>query len=366
MKLKNGVNRFKNFTSLLAALLSALIVWEILLEVLVEKSPGSTIHPILGKITNAGTSVRGSEGFSRTEINSLGMRGEEITQKKLKEYRILILGDSFTLGFQLSDHKIYSYLLEAKLSERLINNKNKFNKNYTKITTINAGREANSPANYIKLGDFYKNLINPDFVVVQINEGDFSQDLFDNNKMEYYLVKENNNLKLVRNENSFSFDPLSQMFLKNFPNLRFVLKYSVLRVGGKNIQGLLKEKRNELDKTQSQNQKDKSQKSFEGINWVIENMKDKYPNLVVLYFPDIDYSNVKKNPSEIELFLEKVTTQHNVHFVNMREDFINYYRVYHQPAHGFNNTVPGTGHANEIGHELAAENLASLFERILK
>jgi hypothetical protein len=367
------MNRFKNFTSILAALLSALIVWEILLGALVEKTPGSTIHPVLGKITKAGTSVRGSEGFSITKTNSLGMRGEELTQKKTNEYRILILGDSFTEAFQVSDHKIYPYLLERKLGDRLIRNRNKSDNKYSEITAINAGRAGSSPATYIALGDFYKTLTKPDFVIVQVNELDFTEDLYDSNKIQHYLVKENTTYKLQSNEKFFSSDPLSQIVLQNFPNLRFLLELSVLRIGGKKVQGFLRERRNELDKTQFKTSKEKHQKYFEGINWVIENLKDTYPNLVVLYFPDIDYRNSQKTPSEVELSLEvessleKVTTQHNVHFVNMREDFINYYHVYHQPAHGFNNTVPGTGHTNEIGHELTAEHLASLFERrILK
>lgn len=340
-----------------AAILSAIVIWEALLQNTLEKSSGSITHPVLGKIAKPGINVQGEEGFSKTKINNLGMRAENILPKAKNEYRILAFGDSYTRAVQVADDKTYSYLLQEALK-----NKSRFN-----IKSINAGRDGASPAYYIHLASFYNSVIQPDAVVVQFTDQDFTEDIF-SNKKEFYVVKDGDSFKSVKNENSLSDDALSQIFIQKFPQLRFMLEYSVLRVGGKNLQSLLGTKENKLSlpASNSSQKKLKNLSRYEAvIDWTVENLKNKYPKVVILYLPD--YNNINQNPTEIETALTKFTAKYNIDFVNMKQDFINYYQAHHQRVHGFNNTVPGTGHINEIGHELTAKHLAEVFEtRIIK
>lgn len=344
----------KIFTSMICAL----IVWELILETTIEKSNGFVNHPVLGRINKSGIYLQSSEGFSRTKVNSLGMRGEEISPKANNEYRILALGDSYTRGVHVSDSKTYSYLLQKNLE----NNNLK-----TKIKTINAGRDGGSPADYLYLASFYNSSVKPDSVIIQFTDQDFTEDIF-NNKKQNYVKNEGNNYEVVHNDKFLSDDALSRIFLQKFPQLSFMLEYSVLRVGGKNLQKILGTKQNQPNESAAESlQKESSRLSqYEAVvDWTIENLKEKYPQLVILYLTD--YNNIKEKPTEIEVFLRKFTAKHNVYFVDMRDDYTNYYKVHHQPAYGFNNTLPGRGHINEIGHALAAERLAVLFkERILK
>lgn len=53
----------------------------------------------------------------RTTMNNLGFRGKDVSAKKdLSEFRIVMLGDSFTLGTGVKDDETFWYLLEKRLN----------------------------------------------------------------------------------------------------------------------------------------------------------------------------------------------------------------------------------------------------------
>ena len=58
---------------------------------------------MLGRLLAPGLYVSGQEGFCVTHVNRLGMRNREIGPKRPGDYRILMLGDSYTEGFQVGD-----------------------------------------------------------------------------------------------------------------------------------------------------------------------------------------------------------------------------------------------------------------------
>ena len=342
-----------------ASLLSALVVWEVILSNTVAKNPGFINHPVLGRINKAGIAVQGEEGFSRIKLNNLGMRAEDISPKQKNEHRALILGDSYTKAVQVSDNKTYSYLLQKEI-------KNKLKLNFN---TINAGRDGASPAYYIHLANFYNSEIQPDSVVIQLVDQDFTEDILDKTK-QFHVVKKANNFQTVYVDEFYSDNALSRLFLQKFPKLSFMVEYSVLRVGGNNLRKAMAAKPTHNNANKPLPEKKPSPDYDEVINWTLKTLKDTYPNLVILYLPSIDnYADItNQKPTEIEISLNKLAAKNNVNFINMREDFLKYYQTYYKPAHGFNNTIlGGRGHINEIGHELSAKSLANIFEeRILK
>ncbi|SRR5579883_693025 len=335
----------------LLAMMCALGLWEVILENTIEKSPGFTSHPILGRINKPGTAVEGTEGFSRTKINSLGMRGDEILPKIKNEYRILALGDSNTKALQVSDNKTYTYLLQDKLRSQ---------STLKLVNIINGGRDGASPAYFIQLTDFYKSVIQPDFVIVEVDDVSFVDFMKDQGK-QFHVIQENNTFKPVYLKNFSSDNALSKVVLKKFPQLSFLLEYSVIRVGGDNLRKALS-KENKSQDADDQILKLKSKNNESLVDWTIQQLKDKYKDkLVILYFPFIDYHSIKAEPSPVETALKVSTKKYGVNLVNMRQNFMKYYKSTHQPAFGFNNTVPGTGHINEIGHELIADRLENFF-----
>lgn len=67
------------------------------------------------------------------KINSLGLRNEEIEEKKENEKRILVLGDSHVYGQGIKDENLFTTILETRL--------NKFNPEFT-YNVLNAGVRA--------------------------------------------------------------------------------------------------------------------------------------------------------------------------------------------------------------------------------
>jgi lysophospholipase L1-like esterase len=75
------------------------------------------LDPVVGKRMRPGWS--GSEFGAPVRINSLGLRGPEISPEKPPEtWRILALGDSWTFGFRIGESDTWPRHLEAALNQR--------------------------------------------------------------------------------------------------------------------------------------------------------------------------------------------------------------------------------------------------------
>lgn len=316
--------------------IGALIGWEIILENCIIRMPGGNNSPVLGWVMKSGTYLQGSEGFCRTWINSLGMRGGEVSPKQPGEYRILSLGDSYTSAFQVSDEKTYTQQLQLILTEKSGKN----------IKTINGGREGASPAYYIHLADFYNSVISPDLVVIEINEQDYTVDIFDGKTREFYVKKEGSCFRTVTNFQDY-------YIWKNFPWLKpfkSFLAFSTLRLAAEKVRIRLDEHRGGK-KPQSNRVFEKTDYS-EVIDWTVRAMKQAYPDIIILYIAFED------SQSDIEISLKHSANKSDVDFIDTREIFSEHRKSSCQPVNGFYNTEPGTGHLNETGNSIIANALA--------
>lgn len=67
----------------------------------------------------ASRNIKTSEFTAFEQTNSRGLRGEEYQYEKSRgEFRILVLGDSFTEGYTVNFNQLFSELLEQRLNER--------------------------------------------------------------------------------------------------------------------------------------------------------------------------------------------------------------------------------------------------------
>jgi GDSL-like Lipase/Acylhydrolase family len=348
----------------LIAIIVSLIAWELILSNTVDQSPGNTTHPTLGRIRKSGLVVEGNEGFSRTKINSLGMRNDEINPKSKGEFRVLSLGDSFTSGEHVSDTHTYSALIEADL-------KRKWSKSNSPITVVNGGRAGASPAYFLYLAQFYNSKIQPNAVIIQINDSDIPSDMLGSITSEFYVIQKGKEFKLSRKKNFRSGNGLSQIIQEKLPQLGFLSSSSIIRVGGRNLQAIFKEQdpktgnKKKIGETAQSFKAQSFKKNYDNlIEWTVVELKAKYHNLIIVHIPFVTYNNPNEPPSSIEASLKKITAKHNVPFFAMRQDYVNYYHKFYQPAQGFNNTRPGHGHINEIGHKLITKRLVPVLERM--
>lgn len=137
--------------------------------------------------------------------NSFGMRNPEIPKEKPPgTKRVLFLGDSFTMGWGVSEERGF-----VRLSESLLNAKQL----PTPIQTINAGFTAAGPSGY------YLSLIldglglDPDIVVVGFYLGN---DILSRKDVEWVSVDEQGLPEMVRSKSTY-IDATGQLRLKDLP-----------------------------------------------------------------------------------------------------------------------------------------------------
>ncbi len=329
----------KRLLRIFAAGLAALVVWELILENAVLRDPGGTSSPVFGRIYRPGIYLQGTEGYCKTRMNSLGMRGEEIPSKTPDEYRVLMLGDSYTNALQVSDDRTFVHRLQNRLALNTSRN----------IRIINAGRNGASPAYYIHLSEFYHSSMKPDFVVVQINDEDFTVDIFDDKDQEFYVRKEGADYVTTTNFRDYY---IWQMF----PVLKVIkpfVAFSTFKIALDKVPQMLEQRRNPSASGRKEVRPSADYPDI--IDWTLKGLKNDYPHMAIFYLTLNTYE------SNIESLLKQSANEYGIDFLNARDIFNRYYQSHRQPVNGFDNTMPGTGHMNAIGHNLTADLLSDFF-----
>jgi len=118
----------------------------------------------------------GKTFWVRTNAN--GFRTHEFYPKTDgQEYRILVLGDSFTYGFNANQEETYPAVLERLLHENISNN----------IRVYSLGVPSYSGVRYVILARLFFDLLQPDMVIVAVDASDFRED---SDRIGSYVVDE--------------------------------------------------------------------------------------------------------------------------------------------------------------------------------
>ncbi|MEW9698218.1 hypothetical protein [Paenibacillus sp. SI8] len=301
-------------------------------------------HPTLGKVAKEGIYLQGLEGYSKTKVYDQGLIGQPIVHKD-GAYNILFLGDSFTEGMQVSDDKKYAFQVEQtwNASASSVN-----------IHSTNFGRSSASPAYYIHLSEYYKDLVKPDLTVIQIDELD-ANDLLDSSQNIYMVPSQDNgSFQTIKNDEFASKNKIAQ----KFPQLYWLLNISVVRLGTEKLQSMIPKKKGMGETKVSA----EDPQVLEALNWSVKRLKECYPNLVIVYIPKMNFNESLSNKGRFEQQLEESSKQYHVNLLNMRQPFIREYEKTHQPMYGFNNTAPGKGHINSEGHRLISESIVQFLK----
>ncbi|MFK8184636.1 MAG: SGNH/GDSL hydrolase family protein [Phormidesmis sp.] len=370
--------------------LSALVLWEIILRLSVETSQGISDHPALGKIDSPGLMIHTREGFNRTVLNDLGMRGPEPIPKQPGEYRILLLGDSFTRADEVSDGISFGDRLQAHFtadyektnrlhndpSDQLLVTAGRSRQITEKVNVINAGKPSASPAGYLFAADFHKQTFVPDATVIQLTEHDFTMDM-GSDASEFYLEKSeeatsgDRAYEIKQNEAFGSADPLAQKVIARVPGLDSLLTLSTLRIGGRNLSAALSPTPSPEDVETPISVAESARIQAEDaamIDWTLQQLSQTFPNVVIVFIPAMNYqdagptSSVPRN-ADIEAKLTEAAAAQDIPFINMRQDFREHYAREGTHLKGFSNTLPGEGHLNSRGHQLVTRRLIEFFNQ---
>jgi hypothetical protein len=114
--------------------------------------------------------------------NSLGWRGRrEYRAGKQQEARVLILGDSFTYGFGVNDDQTFAARIEKNLRA-----------DHLPVEVMNAGNPGKGTDYALKSFETIGRKFHPDLTILAF----FSNDFQDNERGEYYNVKQSGNLEV--------------------------------------------------------------------------------------------------------------------------------------------------------------------------
>lgn len=145
-----------------------LIISEALLRIGIAEPPGvqqfdNVLHH--AQIPNIISQGRTNEFDVTIKTNSLGLRDNEILPKETFDYRILMLGDSFTWGFGVEQEETFSQLLEKT-----------FSAHGRKIDVVNAGVVSYSPILEYAYLKNYGLQLKPDIVILNFDMSDLKDD----------------------------------------------------------------------------------------------------------------------------------------------------------------------------------------------
>ncbi len=157
-----------NLKILLLSSLFCLIFLEVSLQLTVQEGCGQEdliLHHSYQP--NCSVSSSSAEWDISVKMNADGLRDDEIKPKENYDYRILMLGDSFTIGWGIDQGQTFSDLLEQK-----------FNQNQLNVDVINGGTTSYSPLlEYLFLKE--KGLkYNPDLIILNFDLSDFQNDYY--------------------------------------------------------------------------------------------------------------------------------------------------------------------------------------------
>jgi hypothetical protein len=158
-------------------------------------------------------------------------------------------------------------------------------------------------------------------------------------------------------------------YLQRIPYFR--LFYRQIRdIGLLNITKVVQNNNTEInDEVQSSNNvNDEYEVVLDDYIQMLENKADEAAiKLIVFYIPPVEIQNdgtVKYGDNEYAIDLFSIVCQkHNIEFLDLSDDFSQYYNENFKLVYGFSNTEAGVGHLNKYGHELVAERL---YETILE
>lgn len=155
------------------ALIAGYLIFDYIAGQLVLKSVSpvskrdATLHHVL--IPNTTTTLDHIFDYdTQIRTNNIGCRGEDTAEARENDRtRILMLGDSFTMGRGVNDNETFSHLLEKELNAQTGG----------RYEVINCGVESYTPLlEYLQLKENF-NYIKPDIVILNFDMGDLLQEV---------------------------------------------------------------------------------------------------------------------------------------------------------------------------------------------
>jgi hypothetical protein len=306
------------------------------------------VHPLLGVVPKAGQfNWDHLEGNGEGYWTSNGVRRAHLPAQR-DGPPILLVGNSYTEGLQVTDEEHYGHLLENELRLR-----NKY------VPVLTYGKSGASVADYVANSKVLQEVFKPRWTIIQVDERDFGERAWRKTSPgEATFVRRDgpDRIKVI-------VDPLSPTKRKSFPRLLaetfpHLVPYSLIYRRVKEFQIWFKTEKPWF-RPVAKRAPPSTPGAIQSDYPVAQEMKmlaAAYGHrLTLLYLPSFD-PNELSIPTKAETMLRNLADQEGIRFVSLRDKFKDFAAEGRSP-YGFNNTQFNSGHWNRYGHEAAARLL---------
>lgn len=323
--------------------------------------PNEYVSDINRLIPKSGLSHRDrKEGWGNTKYGKYGVNGiEDIT--KVEGDKVLLWGDSYVEGLSVNDSEKTPLQFNKIWQE----------KNKKSFTCAGIGASGTHLADYAHYAPIYEKII-PDIKahviflhsdMVRFNEDKQGGVLdFQNNDISFRFIPPNGKISPTKNKLILVLRSLGLDFVWWIYNdLRtYKWRFNLGRSGAANTTAWKQYRQPIIMPDKKWN--------IDGYDFLIKKFKGATnKEIVFIYVPHVPYifDNKILLKDRSRKFITKIKEKCNkngIVFLNMEEDFKNYYTRTGKSPRGFANSRPFMGHFNSAGHKLVAKKLVEYFE----
>ncbi len=366
-------HRLQDIFQFLRWLMIFLLILELVIRLFVIQLPCQQYVSYLGYIPiDNSITIWGVEGFGTTHYLSNG----EIATPYQGGTSVVVLGDSFTAGWQVNDNEKYVSVAETILHARGV-----------KANLHNLGAAGRNIADYVYAAPLVKKLYSPKIVVIQLTASDFGESF--NPSGQNYFISDGSSLRLEHNDHYFKFNLGIQNLLR-FSGIGSLLVYKLtplvkdwrlkLVTGVQEMEkNLLFAKNNkELQNSQPAEVQDinsglsmKSDQQARDIEASLAILKDAYKDSQIVFLvipspPQLQNGDVKWDSDVDNNIVADINNLPNSDVIYPKNNFLSLYTLEHKFPRGFFNSLPNTGHLNTDGNFAVGVALADYLEAIMK
>lgn len=339
------------------AFLLSLLFWELFLRLTTLTPAPYQQHPQLGWTPRPHSrGFNGTEGWAETRFNEWGLRDRRIEPKQPGEFRILCLGDSYTVSGAIPEAETYPRQLE-----RLLNTESAraaLPGHPRTVRVINGGRVGINSTYSVGLAETYLQLFQPDWVTLQIR--DYGETLFDP-VHEFRYDRTPEGVKFYHRWHLEEMSTLKRLLLRSGVRDSAVAKLGLQRL--KDLRPKAAAKPVE-DEPPASKKRGPAAEVLLAVDETVRELRQRYPHLVLLHFPYGSPEEADLRPADPEeTRWAEDAAREGLPLIPLRDAIARDYAASRVPPYGFFNTLPWSGHPNEHGNRLAAETLRDFFTR---
>jgi hypothetical protein len=290
--------------------------------------------------------VAGEEGYFSdiTDNNGFNNDSAELSGREV----LLVLGDSHTESFEVPRSDNFCSKVREKLKPGVV--------------VYNAGASGNSMANYIYYGRGLRQFFNPEVIIIQVTQSDFTSDAKNTDHI-CYIIEAGNQFAIVANAPT-AFSKIRTSAIVHLPLLFY---------GFRKAKGFLYNWKSGRDPflphARIPDSTTPEAPAIERlVSWEIGQLKDSCGDkVVILYLPETprpgkNNTIVWDDPDPVRGIVENECRRQGISFVYTGEAFERLFKEHNQFPRGFPNSVIGNGHLNSQGHAVVASVLAEALQ----